>query len=229
MKKKVTKEEWLASVINNIKEEKGKVRQMAKSPFFALNYKGTYRTLMKNLGFTEKKAKFIEKSHKELYKVYYSHVDNRLNKAKTDGYVTLAFGLRLRTPLLTDKDAPEYKKEQENRSAGNAMFQSYGLITLRSFARFMERVWNHKEYYYQILPVVTIYDSIYLDVPNDIDCLHWVNENLIECMKSMDGCEELEHPKIALGADLEVLFPSWAHKYSIPNKASKEEILDILS
>jgi len=228
MKRKVSKEEWIAEVINSVKENAGKVRTKAKSPYFALCYRGTYRTLMKNLGFSEKKAKFIEKAHKEKYKVYYDYVEDKLEKAKEIGYVQLAFGLRLRTPLLSDNNAPEHKVEKEIRSAGNALFQSYSLLTTRAFSRFMRRVWNHPEYATQILPVVTIYDSIYLDIPNDIECLYWVNENLIECMKMMDGCEELVHSDIALGADLEVLYQSFNTKVAIPNNTSIEDIINIL-
>ena len=229
MKRKVSKEEWIASVINNIKKDKGSVRQGAKSPYFLLNYKGCYIGLMNQFGFSEKKSKFIENSHKKLYKGYYKYVDSQLDQAKIDGYVTLAFGLKLRTPYIADPKAPKFKVEQERRSAGNALFQSYGMMTLRAFSRFMDRVWNHKEYRTQVFPVVTIYDSLYIDIPNDIDCLHWCNENLIECMKLMDGCPELVHPEISLGADLEVLYPSWNDKKTIPNNASKELILDLLN
>jgi len=48
-------------------------------------------------------------------------------------------------------------------------------------------------------------------------------------MKLMDGCPELVHPEISLGADLEVLYPSWNDKKTIPNNASKELILDLLN
>jgi len=36
MKRQITKDEFIAGVINNIKEDKGSVRQGAKSPYFLL-------------------------------------------------------------------------------------------------------------------------------------------------------------------------------------------------
>ena len=65
-------------------------------------------------------------------------------------------------------------------------------------------------------------------IPNDIDCLHWVNENLIECMKDTTGVTELNHKTISLGANLEVYYPSWMTATELENNMSKECILEKL-
>ena len=228
----VTKDEYIRAVYQNIKEDYKDARQGVKSPYFLLNYKGTYHGLMKKFGYSEAKAKFIEKSHLNLYNVYYSYVDSKLDQAETTGFVRLAFGLKLRTPTIKAGvlgGADKSDIEQERRSAGNALFQSYGMLTLRAFSTFMREVWNHKEYCVKVFPVITIYDSIYLDIPNDLECVDWVNKHLISAMENIDGCPELDHPQVKLGAELEVCITSWADTITLPNKASQEAIHNLLN
>jgi DNA polymerase-1 len=187
---------------------------------------------MRKFGFTEDKAKFIETSHKAMYKDYYDYVNAELDKAESLGYVRLAFGLRLRTPLIKaglKGGVPKYQIEQERRSAGNALFQSYSMLTMRAFSSFMRRVWSHKEYFSEVRPVVTIYDSIYLDVPNDLLCVKWVNDNLIECMQDISGCTELSHPIVKLSSELEVYTPSWNNAIVLPNCLSHKQIYSKLN
>jgi DNA polymerase-1 len=45
------------------------LRQDSKSPTFALTYAGTWRTLVKNLGWSEEKAKKVEENYNSLYQV----------------------------------------------------------------------------------------------------------------------------------------------------------------
>src|SRR5690606_32526700 len=86
--------------INSIKKKYPKYRQDSKAPTSALTYQGTWTTLVKNNGFSDEEAKAIEASYHELYKVSDQWVQNKLNQAGKDGYITGAFGLRIRTPLL---------------------------------------------------------------------------------------------------------------------------------
>ena len=232
MLREVTKDEFTREVYQNIKEDYKDARQGVKSPYFLLNYKGTYHGLMKKFGYSEAKAKFIERSHLTLYKVYYAYVDSKLDQAETTGFVRLAFGLKLRTPTIKAGvlgGADKSDVEQEGRSAGNALFQSYGMLTLRAFSTFMREVWSHKDYSTTIFPIITIYDSIYLDIPNDLECLDWVNRHLITAMENISGCPELEHPEVKLGAELEVCISSWAETITLPNNSSKEEIYQLLN
>ena len=75
-------------------------RQLSKAPTFALTYQGTWKTLVKNCGFTDTMAKKIEASYHDLYVVSTQWVQAKLDEAAKKGYVTGAFGLRVRTPLL---------------------------------------------------------------------------------------------------------------------------------
>ena len=60
-----------------------------------------------------------------------------------NGYVTCAFGLKLRTPLLARcKGSSNITSEAgaETRSAVNARSQSYGMLLRRALNEFVERI-----------------------------------------------------------------------------------------
>lgn len=212
--------------INSIKTDFPEIRQLSKTPTFALTYQGTFITLMKNLGFDEATAKQIEANYHELYQVSDAWVQDKLNEAARTGYVTLAFGLRLRTPLLSQtlrgKRSTPYEADAEGRSAGNALGQSYGLLTNRSMNAFMKRVWASK-YRLDIKPVAMIHDANYLVIRDDIEVVTWVNKTLIEEMQWQE-LPEIQHPTVKLGAALDIFWPTWASPITLPNNASEEEI-----
>lgn len=214
--------------INSIQDLYKDFRQESKAPTFALTYQGTYHTLMANCGFPEDKAKMVEKRYHELYFVSDQWVDAKLAQASKDGYITAAFGLRIRTPLLKNvvwgiKQTP-YEAKAEGRTAGNALGQSWCLLNNRAANEFMERVWN-SPYADVIKPCAQIHDAQYYLVPDDIDIVHWVNENLVECVQWQDH-PDIYHEEVKLGGDLSVFYPSWANDISLKNGASREEILD---
>lgn len=186
--------------------------------------------MVNNAGFSEEQAKQIEARYHELYKVSDGWVTNLVEKAKTCGYIPMAFGARIRTPLLakcvtgTDRQMP-YGAKKEARSAGNAATQSYCVLTLRALNEFMERVWK-SPYRYKILPSGTIHDALYLMIPDSAEILTWVNTNLIECM-AWDDLPELKHPVVKITSALDVFWPNWSNGISLPVKASKQEIKDI--
>jgi DNA polymerase-1 len=202
------------------------IRSRSKNPTFALTYQGTWITLVKNLGFSEAEAKAIEANYHELYTVSDAYVQSRLDQAAIDGYVEVAFGLRLRTPLLKAAGRStgyRFKEaEAEGRTAGNALGQSYGLLNNRAFNEFMGRVWR-SEYRNDVLPIALIHDAIYLIMRDDINVVAWVNENLVDCMSWQD-LPELHHDTVKIGAELDLFWPSWADTIGLPVKASKEEI-----
>ena len=208
--------------INSIEKRYPSIRQDSKSPTFLLTYMGTWRGLKKQFGFSTIQAKEIEEKYHELYKVSDEWVKARLKEASKTGYVELAFGLRLRTPMLTrvvyGSAAMPYQAHQEEKTAGNALGQSYGLLNSHSANLFMQRVWD-SDYAECILPGMQVHDSQYYMVRNTLECLKWVNDNLIECME-WNKLAPIQHPTIKLSAKLELYHQSWAQKISIPNKAS---------
>ena len=215
--------------INSIADNYPDQRQDSKMPTFALTYQGTWITLVKNLGFSEKKAKHIEYNYHELYKESDEWVAAKLAQASIDGYVTVAFGLRLRTPILArtmlGKKSTPYEAEAESRTAGNALGQSYGLLNNRAAIEFRKRVLA-SPYKYNIFPIAHIHDSQYFMFTDDANVIEWANGNLIECMEWQE-LEEIKHDQVKLGGQLILNYPSWANEIKLPNKANKETIRNV--
>ena len=201
-------------------------RQASKVPTFALTYAGTYHTLMANLGFTEEKAKAIEAGYHELYQVSDQYVAARLAQASKDGYATVAFGLRVRTPLLSQviwgSGRVPFEAQAEGRTVGNALGQSYGLLNNRAAVDFFRKVWASK-YRHDIKPVALIHDAIYILIRDSIEVVEWANRELIKSMQWQD-LPEIQHPTVKLGAALDIFWPSWARATTLPNDASQEAI-----
>ena len=215
--------------INSIKKEYPALRQDSKAPTFLLTYGGTYHGMMANLGWPEDKSKAIEANYHELYKVSDEYVAKRLQQASKDGYVEVAFGLRVRTPLLAQvmwgTGRVPYEAQAEGRTAGNALGQSYGLLNNRAAVAFMEKVWK-SEFKHDIKPVALIHDAIYLMVRDDVRVVEWVNRNLIDEMKWQE-LPEIQHPTVKLGAALDLFYPDWSNPITLPNNATSEEILEV--
>ena len=215
--------------INSIATKYKKLRQESKAPTFALTYGGCYKTLMNNCGFDEETAKSIEANYHELYKESDDWVQSQLKQASKDGYVTCAFGLRVRTPILVQilygKRMP-YEAAAEGRTAGNALGQSFGLLNNRAQNEFLARV-AASEYRLDIHPIAAIHDATYWLVRRNPEVVKFVNDNLIECMEWNDD-PAIYHPQVGLGGELEIFYPTWADPIGVKNKASLEDITEIL-
>jgi DNA polymerase-1 len=215
--------------INSIGEVYPKCRQDSKAPTFLLTYGGTYHGLMKNLGWSEEKAKRIEANYNSMYAVSKEYIAKRIKQACTDGYVEVAFGLRLRTPvlhasILGGKYTPR-EAGAEGRTAGNAMGQSYGLLNNRAAVEFMKRV-HAAGYQHDVKMIALIHDAIYLLCREDIALVAWVNKNLVECMSWQD-LPELYHPTVKIGAALDIFYPTWAESVTLPINASNDDIINV--
>lgn len=215
--------------VNTIKDTHPELRQKSKAPTFLLTYGGKHYGLISNCGFSEAEALQIEANYHDLYKVSDQWVAAKINQASKDGYVDVAFGLRIRTPLLAKSVLGNSKTlkeaEAEGRTAGNALGQSFGLLNNRAAVEFMHRVWN-SPYRLKIFPVSLIHDSIYIVMADDIDTVTWANKNLIECMQWQE-LPELQHPQVKLGANLDLFHPDWSHAITLPNAASEQQILNL--
>ncbi|HCW3892823.1 TPA: DNA polymerase I [Acinetobacter baumannii] len=216
--------------VNSIKEKYPKLRSKSKSPSFALQYAGTWITLVKNCGFSESEAKRVEANYHKMYEVSDQWMAERIQECCEKGYATVAFGLRIRTPLLKQTVLGTHKTpkeaEAEARSVGNALSgQSYGLLNNRAVVEFMERVWN-SPYRYDIVPVALIHDAIYLICTEDAEVVAWVNKNLTECM-AWNELPEIQHETIKLSAELDIHYPNWANAITLPNDASVEQVKEI--
>jgi DNA polymerase-1 len=213
--------------INSIAKKYKPVRDMSKNPTFALTYAGTWLTLVTKYKFAPLLAKHIEAKYHELYQVSDKWVSDKLDQACIDGYVSVAFGLRVRTPLLaqvvrgTSKTPSE--AEAEGRSAGNAMGQSWCLLNSRAWAEFMGKV-RKSEHRLNIRPCAQIHDAGYALVKDNLKVVSYVNDHLVKAVKWQDD-PAIWHDEVKLGGELSIFYPTWAKEIVIPNGSSEDEIL----
>ena len=215
--------EEIVKIINSIADRYPKLRQMSKSPTFALTYQGTFLTLMNNLGFSEELAKQIEASYHELYKVSDEWVQMHLEQAKIDGYVTVAFGLRVRTPLLKAKPNSS-AAAAEGRTAGNALGQGWGMLNSRAMNKVMEQV-DNLGLSEDILPVAMIHDATYYLVRNDIKTIETLNRLAVEQAYWNDH-PDIYHPEVGLGGQLDLFYPSWATPITLPEQCDEQTLIE---
>jgi len=223
---KVSPSEHNVSRVNSIKKLYPHWRQESKAPTFALTYQGTYITLVTNCGFTPKLARSIESSYHKLYHVSDKWVADRLEQACKDGYVTLAFGLRLRTPLLNqvvlNTSKTPYEAAAEGRTAGNALGQSWCMLNSRSCSEFMNRVRKGK-YCLDIKPCSQIHDASYFLIRDNLDVLLYTNTYLSNAVKWQED-PLIQNEYVSMSGKLTIYYPHWGKEFDIPNATSKAEI-----
>jgi len=216
--------------INSIAEKYPTERQESKVPTFLLTYGGTWMGIVQQTGLDKQKAVEIEESYHELYKVSDDWIDAKLQQATIDGYVTVAFGLRVRTPLLkqvirkTSKTPKE--AEAEGRSAGNAFGQSWCMLNTRAGSDFLSQVRKSK-YRLDIRPCVQIHDAQYYLIRDDIEAVHYTNTVLVKAVRWQEH-PDIAHPEVKLGGRLGIFYPTWEREIEIPNDVSPDTIMDIV-
>jgi len=222
----VSPSEHNVSRVNSIKKLYPHWRQESKAPTFALTYQGTYVTLMANCCFTSQLAKSIEASYHNLYHVSDKWVADKLQQACKDGYVTLAFGLRLRTPLLKQvilgTSKTPYEAAAEGRTAGNALGQSYCMLNSRAGSEFMETVRKGK-HRLDIKPCAQIHDAGYFLIRDDMETVLYTNKHLV---KSVSWQEDpaIQNEHIKMSGELSIFFPNWKNEMTIPNNATIADV-----
>ena len=216
--------------INSIEVLYKDERRDSKAPTFACTYAGTWRTLVKNCGFTEEKAKQVEARYQTLYAHSIEWVQDKLNQAAKTGYVTGAFGLRVRTPLLHqvirgNRKTP-YEAEAEGRTAGNALGQSWCLLNSRACSEFMAKV-RTSQFRLHIRPCAQIHDAQYYLIRDDIDALLYTNKHLVDAVNWNDH-PDIYHPEVGLGGELSIFYPNWSKEIEIPNGISEQGLIELV-
>lgn len=132
----------------------------------------------------------------------------------------------MRTPLLAKtvlgNRYTTYEAQQEARTAGNAMGQSYGLLNNRAAVEFMRIVWKSK-HRLKIMPVALIHDAIYLVIEDDLEVIEFANKHLTKCMEWQD-LPEIAHDEVKLGGNLDIFYPHWGNAMTLQPNWTKEEI-----
>lgn len=218
--------------INSIKDKYSSLRNQSKAPTFLKTYGGTYIGLIKKCGFSKEMALQIDKKYHELYKESDEWVANKLKEAAKVGYVTVAFGLKVRTPLLSQvlrgTSKTPFEAEAEGRTAGNALGQSWGLLNTRAASEFLAKVRNHEDYKHLICPCAHIHDAQYYLVKDDVQVIRWMNEHLVIAVEWQEA-PEIQHPDVKLGGELDLFWPSWADGITIPNHATEQDIINLVT
>ena len=216
--------------INSIQAAYPKLRQASKAPTFALTYQGMWMTLVKNCGFTEEVAKSIEKNYHDLYQESDAWKADKLAKVANDGFATVAFGLRVRAPLMSatvmGTSKTPYEAEAEARTVGNAFGQSYCLINGRNAVEITKKI-RASKWKYLIVMVAQIHDSVYFRLPDSIEALKFLNDICVEAY-SWSDLPEIHHPVVKLSGSLELYYPTWKDTINIPNNAPKKRLLTVL-
>lgn len=227
----ISKAKAEVEIINSIKKTHKDLRQLSKGPTFCLTYNGTYKALMDIFGFSKEEALSIESKYHELYKESDRWVEQTMYKAAAQGYVTVAFGLRVRTPIMhqcvlglraTPKEA-----EAEKRTAANACGQSYGLLNTRAGVEFNSKV-RASKYRNDIRPIAHIHDAQYFLIKDDPEVILWVNKHLVKAVSWQED-PAIAHPQVKLGGEFSIFWPDWAHELSLPNELDESALTKIVS
>jgi len=181
---------------------------------------------MEQLGWSESKARMVEDKYHVLYRVSDQWVADRIEEAGKVGYVTVAFGLKVRTPLLRQvilgTSRTPYEAAGEGRTAGNALGQSYCMLNNRAQSAFLKKV-RASEFRLDVRPCAPIHDATYYMIPDDMRPLLYVNETLVPEVQWQED-PAIWHEDVKLGGEVSVFYPSWAEEMTIPNGASADDV-----
>lgn len=206
-----------------IKKQYGDIRGKSKGPSFAMQYGCGPGKIQQLLKCSKAKAEQVYSAYHNLYSGLADFAQKNKIQGMTNGYVTGAFGLRLRTPKLkAHKSGTKESTEvgSEARSASNMVTQSWGMLMNRAFIDFDNRV-EQSPYANKIRLINTIHDAVYLLVKDEPEVIQWVNINLVDCMKWQDGLITSDEVKMEAEIDFGL---DWAHQETLHNNATIEEI-----
>ena len=211
------------SSINSIQNKYKPHRQNSKKYTFALQYGSTEQGLITNCGATPEDAKRIYANYHEAYKVSLEWKTEKLNQAQKNGYVTVAFGLRVRTPVLA-KSPNSSSGQAEARTAGNALGQGWGMLNDRAMHEVLSQIdsMGLSEY---VLPVNKIHDCCYYLVRNDVNTINLLNKLCIKAATWQDH-PDIYHPEVGLGGQLDLFYPSWATPITLPEECDENCLIE---
>ena len=216
--------------INSIPELFKDVRTAGKPVTFLLAYGGTPYGLQTTCGFSKQVSNKVYSNFLKMNQVTIEWQEDKMYAAADKGYVTLAYGLRLRTPALAlcafgSSYLPKDARKQA-KTATNALCQSYSQITGRASIKVFDEI-NASKYRGKAFQLCDIYDCLILAIPNTIDSVLFFNEMLVRIMTDISEVPELTHDIVQLEAELEICFPDWSNPIAIPNAATAKDIVQI--
>ena len=210
-----------------IKNEFPQIRDDSKPVTFGKTYGGGDKFLIKK-GYSPERIEKINKAWSSMFYHSLLYEKEIRQNAERDGYIELLFGLKLRTPVLHSKHSTEAQKAAEFRSIYNAKTQCFGMLNSRAAEEFLMRVRNASLKIQEgVIVNNLIHDNILGICKNDPEIVHWINENLIECM-AWQNDEYIRHDIVKLTSELDIGY-DWARIETIPNNASMDEVIEIMN
>ncbi len=209
--------------INSVQSKYKSYRQGSKKYTFALQYGSTEQGLVSNCGATPEDAKRIYTNYHQAYVKSLEWKNAKLNQAQKDGYVTVAFGLRVRTPVLSQFPNTSIG-QAEARTAGNALGQGWGMLNDRAMNEVLNQV-DKLGLNNDILPVNKIHDCCYYLVRNDIQTISTLNTLCTNAAKWQNH-PDIEHPDVGLSGQLDLFYPDWSNPITLPEECDENCLIE---
>jgi DNA polymerase-1 len=209
--------------INRIQQEAKDLRQNAKPISFLKIYGGGAGKIQKVLKCSMSRAQEISDAYDELYKDTMAFNAANIVKAKRDGWLDVAFGLRVRCPRINARDGAIASSEA--RSVNNSVSQSYGMLTNLASKKFLDAIKTSK-YRMDVKLINQVHDCLYGLVREDAVAVQWVNETLVPIMRWKDD-PAIRESIVTMEAEVDIGYDG-AHCVTIANNASLNEIISIL-
>jgi DNA polymerase-1 len=172
----------------------------------------------------------IEQAFHELYKVSGEFNEKNKQFMEKHGYVECAFGLKLRTPIISQcvlgNSKTPHEADKEARSANNAITQSWGMLLNRAMNATNTRI-EKAGYSMDILPCNMIHDAGYFLVKNKPEYIKFLNDVLIEEMEWNDD-DAIRSTRVPMKASLDI-GKSWDKLTQLNNNVTIKEINEFFS
>lgn len=219
--------------INRIQDEAPYWRQASKPVGFLKQYGGGAGKILETVKRESGKLKLpiivdmaraneISDKYDELYSGLAKFAEQNTRNAKRDGYITGAFGLRLRTPRIGSKDSG--LASSEARSSSNAVTQSWGMITSRAMNAMQQSI-EADGMTNQVRIINQIHDCNYFLIRDNVEAVSYANALVT---KEMSEWHFIPGHAIGLPSELDI-GPTWADQHTLKNDATKEDIQSILN
>lgn len=181
---------------------------------------------MNNCGFDEETAKSIERNYHDLYIQSDLWVKKHINFAKEHGYVTGAFGLRVRSPALKNALGRLTPMQAgQARTIGNALGQGWGLLNNRAMHAVLQEV-DKAGHSNDVYPVAAIHDACYYMIRNDANIICWFNKIVVKESKWQEH-PIIAHDVVGLYGELDVFYPDWSSSFTLPENVEPSELVQI--
>ncbi len=208
--------------VNRIQTEAKDLRNGSKPITFLKIYGGGAGKIQKVLKCSAERAQGISDSFDDLYKVTKAFNDSNTQLAKAQGFLDVAFGLRVLCPTINSKD--KGTASAIGRSVNNASTQSWGMLTNRSAIEFLERLKVSDERL-NIKMINQIHDCSYFLAKENPTTIKWLNDNLIDTMRWKND-PALEGP-VTMEAELDI-GRGWYGCKTLANYVTLEEVVTFL-